>query len=92
MYIMNNSYTTLQSKISSIESKVLESSKQIEYMNNEIKTLIQQQQTITIQLNDKKLKLSELNLTCDKQRELLKTSKLSLESINESIKQLSDTI
>jgi len=89
---MNNSYTTLQSKISSIESKVLESSKQIEYMNNEIKTLIQQQQTITIQLNDKKLKLSELNLTCDKQRELLKTSKLSLESINESIKQLSDTI
>lgn len=92
MYIMNNSYTTLQSKISSIESKVLESSKQIEYMNNEIKTLIQQQQTITIQLNDKKLKLSELNLTCDKQRELLKTSKLSLESINESIKKLSDTI
>jgi len=89
---MNNSYTTLQSKISSIESNVLEGYKKIEDMNNEIKTLIQQQQTITIQLNDKKLKLSELNLTCDKQQELLKTSKLSLESINESIKQLSDTI
>ena len=58
MYIMNNSYTTLQSKISSIESNVLEGSKKIEDMNNEIKTLIQQQQTITIQLNDKKLKLS----------------------------------
>jgi chromosome segregation ATPase len=89
---MNNSYATLQSKISSIESKVLDGAKQIEVIENEMKALIQQQQTITIQLNDKKLKLTELNTSCDSQRELLQKSKASLESINESIRLLSDTI
>jgi chromosome segregation ATPase len=89
---MNNSYATLQSKISSIESKVLDGAKQIEAIENEMKELAQQHQTITIQLNNKKLKLTELNTLGDTQRELLQKSKASLESINESIRLLSDTI
>ena len=89
---MNNTYTALQSKIGSIESNVIKYSKEIDDINIEIKNLLQQQQTITIQLNDKKLKLSEITVTYEKQQELLKKSKLSLETINESIKQLSDTI
>ena len=45
---MNNSYTNLQNKISSIERKVLENAKQISAIDNEMKTLKQELSLIHI--------------------------------------------
>ena len=89
---MNNSYTNLQNKISSIERKVLENAKQISAIENEMKTLKQEEQNITIQLNNKKLKLVELNKSCSIDKDLLQKSKETLEQINKSIQELSDSI
>jgi chromosome segregation ATPase len=89
---MNNSYTNLQNKISSIERKVLENAKQISAIDNEMKTLKQEEQNITIQLNNKKLKLVELNKSCSIDKDLLQKSKETLEQINKSIQELSDSI
>ena len=89
---MQSAYGNLQSKISSIESKVLDSSKKMLELDTDMNKLIENQQTITIQLNDKKIKLAEFTTINNKDIELLNKSRQSLETINISIKELADSI